>query len=468
MELFVIRHICIFYTLSKHKNLSQRYSKYFFKKINFVFLEKPYSIYEYSKLINKHIIRTISPQLAEMILEEMITVQNYDFSKTQLLNHLDLNLYKLNVDKEYKEQIFTQRMLQLSLCSIIKTLRSEIMTDEFFCLISKSKFLALWMLSCSDSYEQIYLNTCDISATLTSFVAIHPNLASLLFLSDKIISHLNHKLLLSDKKIPAYGTLWFENLVPSQYEYSNKVIENCVFEMNKIKKQIKSLLNEEKNESKNFDQNFYQIYFKRLSSLVKNWHHNMQVLSSIFIPQSPIVLTSKLISNKWLLSSRIMTVFSLISQFIPGAPSILSRANASRELELVPFFLYHTQTAILNPDLDPIFLNLNEILLDLKLDQQFETLHQIWYLILYSGGVLFSSKETLFSSWLIGHLSYCTAQFQNGQMHFLISDPEISSYKLLTVDQMRQYLIDQKSCVNFLDATTWQFYRTKVLNKNVN
>ena len=81
-------------------------------------------------------------------------------------------------------------------------------------------------------------------------------------------------------------------------------------------------------------------------------------------------------------------------------------------------------------------------LLQLTEESQLGRMLELWHDIFDNGGLLFSSKEECYGVW-VGHLSFATSIIFRNQPHFLISDPEISAYKVLTFHQMIHLCLDQ-------------------------
>jgi hypothetical protein len=90
-------------------------------------------------------------------------------------------------------------------------------------------------------------------------------------------------------------------------------------------------------------------------------------------------------------------------------------------------------------------------------EEQDELLDELWERVLFDGGCLFSTREVLFGFWNVGHesqLSVCRlalAPDQPLEKRFLVSDPELSTFKALTVDQFRHLALQKEAQICFTD-----------------
>lgn len=74
-------------------------------------------------------------------------------------------------------------------------------------------------------------------------------------------------------------------------------------------------------------------------------------------------------------------------------------------------------------------------------------LNKLWDVTFNYGGIFFASRESIWGK-EVGHLNglFAIRMAQSGR-YFLISDPEIPQFKLLTFNQMRDVIASPK--VNF-------------------
>jgi hypothetical protein len=73
-------------------------------------------------------------------------------------------------------------------------------------------------------------------------------------------------------------------------------------------------------------------------------------------------------------------------------------------------------------------------------------------LALSYGGLFFASQETIFGV-QVGHLNGLHAvRLADGSPHFLVGDPEIRRYKLLSVEEMRLLVASPKVGFDLFDV----------------
>ncbi|XP_049849947.1 uncharacterized protein LOC126320488 isoform X2 [Schistocerca gregaria] len=401
--------------------------------------EKLHSLYEYTFLISRFSIRPLTPNLTAAIFKEIYSliksdqtiVDTLDFSKSIYFSHLSplSNFYSSSVffknsktwDREevqddcIRENVF-QCMLLLSLVQFSTVFRNKLLEDSLFCAIYKSPFLYYWLLNCSNTDEQYFLNTCDVTATANSIIAFHPFVASLYLLSDFIFEFVQSRIQLLTDFEPAYPSLWGSVFVPSVKSYAQIQLAKFQSLTTQLRIQTEGLLISERLQPLSIN---LTSHVTKIRSLVKKWSYSIQVISSIFKPEAPIVLTKKIFSQKWHLSAKLSSLFSLVFQVLPGVPTFLSRAQGSYQLECVPYALFHYQLPVLDPSADDyIYLYLSQHMLSAKdnASEQKRLLILLWRRLVFYGGLLFSTREHLLGGiWTIGHLSYCMAVKLNNE-----------------------------------------------------
>lgn len=62
-----------------------------------------------------------------------------------------------------------------------------------------------------------------------------------------------------------------------------------------------------------------------LQLLIQDWNKAMQFLSCIFYPEEPVVLSRKLVSNRWQLSAKLAAIPCILGCLIPGQPFVMQR-----------------------------------------------------------------------------------------------------------------------------------------------
>ena len=388
----------------------------------------------------------------------------------------------------YTASNLVDRMYWLSLAHLTKPIRHELLESSqpgasLFKRLMRSPKANLWLLACSSCDEQYFLNTCDVAASLSSVVSYHPCIASLMLLGEKIAGSVEKRLKLASKAQPAFPTFWGSCV--SQYDYVRKELDSFLSFTKSLRKHVLELLDGEMEELEktsgqivdsssysNGNDSFGVDWRRNLDTrhqLVRRWHREMQKLSAVFSPDSPVVLTEKVFKNNWHSSAKWMTARALVEQLlIPGCPTFLSRSGASRTLEDISCNNFHTQLALIEPESD------DRIWLDFPWNVAEEEeektklfiLNRLWDRVAYLDGALISSREELFFGyWVIGHMSYWKAAWM-GEKYFLISDPELEYFKVLTIQQAITFVSDLKSRVNPLDGSETQHYRARRLRKD--
>lgn len=409
------------------------------------------------------------------------------FQHTQLLSHIDI--------EAYNQYDLVQRMFLISMTHLSSPLRRDLLTEKtqgqsLMLRIFNSPNLHHWMLACSDAEEQFFLNTCDIAASLSSIVSFHSCIASLIHLGSIICDDVERRMQLSSKQIAAYPVWW--GRTPSQYEHVKSIVDEFRNTMRVLDEDIRAVLDQETpigliptsmalNSSSSrqnsstaptvtIEQDEVRLIQTRRSFLTK-WNRSLQRLSSVFYPDNPVVLTEKIYQNDWHKSAKWMTARALVEQFLPGKPSFLSRSEASRTLEQITCHYHHTTIAFISPEVDNgLWLDFPENLAQEndKL-KKLEIISSLWDRIAFHDGILISSREHLFFGlWTIGHLSYWKAVKlgpKEDDRFFLVSDPELQYFKVLSLEQVSDYASDVKNWVNPTDGAVIQFRRAGRLRK---
>lgn len=342
------------------------------------------------------------------------------------------------------------------------------------------------MLANSGCDEQYFLNTCDVAASLSSVVSYHSSIASLILLGQSLANSVEQRLHLASKTDPAFPTFWGSS--KSQFDYASAELASFRSFIQTLIKDVSSLLDAEIHEKNASSANhgasvkvtedavsIYDFGAKWKTSLlarhtlVRKWHREVQKLSAVFRPDLPVVLTEKIFSNDWHSSTKWMTARAALEHlFVPGCPTFFSRSAASRTLEDIACNNYHTQLALIEPEADDkIWLDFPWVVSEeTSLPEVDRILDLLWDRISYLDGALISSREELFfGSWIIGHMSYWKAVWM-GEKYFLISDPELQYYKVLTLNEVLGFINDVKTRVNPLDGSENQHFRARRLRND--
>jgi len=457
-----------------------------------------YSVFAYERPISRYAIRPISPSHCQAILQELSGIVTFDdhgslvfnLTSTSLLSHIDMIAYT--------ESDLLQRMFLLSLSHLALPLRNDMLfgnapSQSLMRRIKDSRYLNYWMLSCSNCDEQYFLNTCDTAASLSSIVSYHACIASLIHMGRLVCAEVEKRCPLARDDEPAFPTLF--GSVPSQLAYVSTMIANFRSYMDDLELMVLNILDGERQQrvdsgpsssssssssSPSSDERqellpplFDMNMVLERHELMRRWHKEMQRLSSIFFPDDPVVLTEKIFPNNWHKSAKVQTALAFLDQFLPGRPTFLSRSQASRSLEQIDCHYLHTQLALLEPEAD------NGLWLDFPWNVADETnptermviMEKLWERIVHHDGLLISSRESLFFGfWTIGHLSYWKGVWLGPELedrYFLISDPELRYFKVLTIAQAERFVADLNNLVNPTDGAVVQHYRTKKLCKEL-
>lgn len=405
-----------------------------------------------------------------------------------LLNHINRDEYTLDMP-------IAQRMLLVSLANVSYNMREKIISDPLFQQIKTSPNLIVWMLACSGSDEQYFLNTCDTASSCTSLTARHSTICNLLILSSCVLREIRLQNDSLSTTEPAFPSYW-SSYVPSVRLYVN----SCATEVENLLKQIHTqanqFLEEEKykktilshsslpslssslssppssssSSSSSLSLSPLNVYLSRLFKLTKEWNYSMQVLSSIFSPHQPIVLTRKPFSERWHLSAFVMWILCSLTKYIPGQPASDARTRSSHEITYIRPHLYHTfRTQVTSYEDNNIFYHFSSSVRESPPSLQLKMVRFLWRKALKRGGLLYSSREYVKGVGVVGHLNVMFATLVNTdntindgaeeeyltrvrKKVFLISDPEICNFKVLTLMQMFELLCNVQYNLNLLDV----------------
>ncbi len=146
-------------------------------------------MFTYDKTIERCSVQILSGELMTSCLGELCFclarhAQTMHLNGASLLSHiqqqkrrdrrveghkffLNFNVH-IRIAKYTADLPITVRMMTLSLCNFTLVMREKIQQHPLFSPISQSAHLLLWMMSCSGTDEQYFLNTCDTASYCVS------------------------------------------------------------------------------------------------------------------------------------------------------------------------------------------------------------------------------------------------------------------------------------------------------------
>jgi len=430
-------------------------------------------------LLRSQLIPLFTAELLVTCLSELVHMvstypNHFDSAEMSLLNHIihDKTEYSLSIP-------VTQRMLLLSLVNFSPRTRQCMLEDRLFLGIKKSPFLIMWMLSCSGSDEQYFLNTCDTASNSISLIAHHSTIATLLFVGMTILSQITQNGERLSHVEPAFQSTW-SIWVPSLRQYA---LARCG--------EAQRIFTEIYDQALQYTGDGIAPPFEMLTQFVRRWNYAIQYLSSVFKPDQPVVLTRKLVPQRWHFNTFAMRVICSLTSFLPGQPHISTRRRSSHEISHIFPQQFHTFRTYISPREDSFLFEyyackLKATKSNRLLFQQLFSIDRLWNKALFRGGVIFSSHENVFGLGFVGHLSfllaavlYCDENECNNndiseldrsaksggkkcQKCFIIADPEIRNYRVLNFAQMFEMITKSELefdliNVGFNNNTKWKF-----------
>jgi len=294
------------------------------------------------------------------------------------------------------------------------------------------------MMACSDSDEQFYLNSCESAACNQGFIYHASCIVPLIALAQKISSHIkDYRLIWLSKKEPAYPSLW-PNTSPSIYSYVFNRLTIFDKQIHDLELKAHNLADRSLRKE--------NITYKELFQLASDWNYAVQGASSMFTPNSPVVLTKKIFTQEWSMSAHCMSLACLFGSFIPGEPFIWCRKKGPRAqyLETISWISYRIYIG--HRFKDRVLSTYAQIFQRQDDKGKTEMLDFLWLRTLDNGGFMFQSKEVLYFHW-VNHLCFLIAITDiNKNKLFIVSDPEITGYKLLNYADMTELILNPKLC----------------------
>ena len=381
--------------------------------------------FDYDGDVRRHWIQGLPMDLVQEVCKELRLGCRSPggFESSILLHHV-------NVEK-YREMGVAQRIAHLSLSNFHGSMRKIALEDKLVIQVVASPQLPLWMLTCSNMDEQYWLNTCEVAARNNMIALRLPTVAHCIVFTREICRHLTEWIIpkLSKSK-PWSKSLWgyccFS--LPSVQAYATSVVERVELELDDLVRRGELLLQLE-------SEPFSERLELSLQRLVLDWNRVTQLLSTIYYPDEPTVLSWKLFPGQWQLSAKSIAVPCILGSLLPGQPLVVSR-NEGTQGEYFRASSYFIWQDKLSKIRSSEFCDLAARILEMSREDRDEILNQLWELALNYGGVFFGSRESIFGQ-DVGHLNGLFAiRMPKTGRHFLICDPEISRFKWTNFDQM--------------------------------
>jgi hypothetical protein len=393
--------------------------------------------FDYTGEVSRHWVQALPLDLAEELIKEL----RLGCSSSKGLQHSIL-LSGLDVEG-YAAMSTAQRICHFSLANFSPSFRRTLRNSPLVEQVLAVPDLPLWMLSCSNFDEQYWLNTCEVAARNGMLAVRMPTIAHCIVFTRDIVTHIRStRLSRLSKEKPWTRTLWGAccGRVPSLRAYCERVLEATDEAMDELERRVRRLIVEKASLERQ----------KELQQLVMDWNRATQFLSSVYAAGEPVVLSRKLFSDQWQRSAKLLALPCCVGTLWPGQPLIMSR-NEGTIGEYDSSGSRFTWRDKLAPQSFPQFASLPEKMTGDAAAAN-ELLDELWHLALSYGGLFFASQETIFGV-QVGHLNGLHAvRLADGSPHFLVGDPEIRRYKLLSVEEMRLLVASPKVGFDLFDV----------------
>ena len=391
--------------------------------------------FDYTAEVSRHWVQGLPMDLAEELIKEL----RLGCSSSRGLQHSIL-LSGLDVEG-YATMSVPQRLCHLGLANLSPAFRRTVLASPLVEQVLAAPDLPLWMLSCSNSDEQYWLNTCEVAARNGMLAARLPTVAHCVVLTRDIVAHLRStRLPRLAKDRPWTRTLWGRccGRVPSVRAHCERVLAAADEELDALESRIRAALAAGPSLARQAE----------LQRLVQDWNRATQRLSSVYAPEEPVVLSRKLFSDAWRRSAQAAALPCTLGSLWPGQPLVLSR-NEGTLGEYDSSGSRFTWRDRLAPQSFPQFAELPRKMAG---PEARALLEELWRLALAYGGLFFASQETIFGV-RVGHLNGLYAlRLADGTAHFLVGDPEIRRFKLPSVEEMRALVMSDKVSFDLFDV----------------
>jgi len=347
-------------------------------------------------------IEVLSPKRIHEILISIAEQKQKDLSGNFFLFHL--------IPQTYSTFSLTDKMLQFNLANFSVKMRRTIQQDPLYQWMRERPEIVDWMLNSSGSLEQNYLNTC-VSTTFCQELLTHSLiLPQAILLSEKLINKIKSNI---------YPNKEISNFVQKRMETEEKHLE-------KIKKTIL--------------ENPGKITPEQMHQLTLDWSRSMQKIS-LFVDREALAHpTPKPIHNHWRLSAGIMTPVVLWEHAVGSEnnpPSIWMRGKGIVWKDIKKILYPHCYFIDNETIEENLTISNREVLNDLiegkqshSEEKQKEAILKFWEGVHFKGALNLRNDS---------HAFYLKAVLHNGQKWFLISDPKVEEYLVLSHEQLISY-----------------------------
>jgi hypothetical protein len=368
------------------------------------------------------------------------------------------------VRKRYALHNVAQRIYLLGMCGFRGFMRFKMLRHRLFArMFHGADALPSWLLGCSDTDEQYFLNTCSSGAANIALVHRAPSIVCLLVLAKWVRRHIARRLQFVSRGAVAYDSYWPRCFVPAAADVARRELDAVSAILEAIADDAARALDADAIDAGDaLDADAIDAgdaidaasmaSMRRAHRLTLEWNYAMQRLSSVYAPSKPVVATLKPFQNRWHLSTRTLTPLCLLASLVvPGQPTLGARyrgcAPYYQEVDRILLFDYVVDKG------DEQWRALPTALRDgaEKQSAAVELLSNLWRHCLHRGGVLFGTHDRIFGI-LVGHLSFMIAVRRDNERLFVISDPEVSAFKFMSFDAMHAMIADHGNGFDLMDT----------------
>lgn len=358
-----------------------------------------------NKRVQRQTIEVTSFAHMEKILKSITEQSPIDLAKNPYLNHID--------EKIYQKSSLPQKLVLLNLANLSTSARQDFQKDpftqEFMELMQKQppSHIKEWMMACSGTLEQKYLNTC------LSTCACQEVLTRVVLLPQAILLTEN---MLTEAKKNAEAEIQDPQML--------KYFQGRVAKETKYLDQLKADILEAARSGST----------AQLKEFTLRWSKSMQRIG-LLNPKHIAHPTQKIVDNQWLLSVILMLPVVLFKHLIgcsTNPPIMGMRAKGTKGIEsALPLSIARDFQGGL--DIDAQLEKLKAIKGKGKSPKKQQTAHKIWQLINFHGGASFS---------IPGHAIYIKAIYLNNKPVFLVADPKSDTYQVKNFREFAKFATD--------------------------
>lgn len=371
-------------------------------------------------IVNKHrmersSIEVLNTNLLNDMLCSLSLQQQIDFSKNQYLNHL--------YEDEYNKFSLVQKIVFINLANFDPDTRIELMKDKIFQVMFERKDLQQWMMACSGSLEQNYLNTCSSTVFCQGLISRMAMLPEALFFTKVIIKKIEDDIKKDSKIIKENG---LKEYVQERLIDSEKSVE-------KLNERLLQLLQSDE-----------EISFEAMHELTLEWGRITQKLGLLLWPEDAVHPTTKPIKDQWFISLIVMIPIVLLEHLFRlsnNPPRISLRVNGVWEEGYDRALQKKINQFTAEPE---NFVEAREEEIKTQMNQveekdRLKAIDDFWILVHNKEGVAYA---------YLGHKIYYKAIYYENKKLFLIGDPMHHDYQVKTPEQMLIHM--QKSDLQLL------------------